>query len=122
MVARLDLAGVTISARICVIVERSGLCDELESVRPREVNHPFRLVACQVVFGEFLAEAIVPGNVDERLNRSWSKNTFERPMLSRTTIGIFFDQAVDARVVVGVRVVFSVTFIFTGDEFDKASV
>ncbi len=86
------------------------------------MNHLFWLIACQIVFGEFSAEAIVPGNFDERLNRGWSKNTLERPMLSRTTVGIFFDQAVDARVLVSVYVVLSVTSVLTGDESDETSV
>jgi hypothetical protein len=51
------------------------------------------------------------------LNWSRSQNTLERPRLSRTTVRIFFDQAVDARVVVGVCVVIlSVASVFTGDE------
>ena len=86
------------------------------------MNHPFRLVACQVVFGKLSAEAIVPSNFDERLNRSRSENTLERPSLSRATVGIFFDQAVDTGVVVGFRVVFSVASVFTGDESDETSV
>ncbi len=86
------------------------------------MNHFSWLITCQVVFGKLSAEAIVPGDVGERLNWGWSKNTFEGPSLSRTSVGIVFDQAVNARVVVGVRVVFSVTFIFTRDESDKASV
>ncbi len=122
MIARLDLAGVTISTRVCVIVERSGLCNELESVRPRKMNHLFGLIACQVVLGKFSAETIVPGNFDKGLNRGWSENTLEGPVLSRMTIGIFFDQAVDARVVVSVCVVLSVTSVFTGDESDKTSI
>ncbi len=123
MIARLELAGVAISTRICVIVERSGLGDEFERVRPREMNHLFWLIACQVVFGELSAETIIPGNFDERLNWGWSENTFEGPMLSRTTVGIFFDQAVDTGVVVGLCVVvFSVASVFTGDESDKPSV
>ncbi len=85
------------------------------------MNHLFGLVACQIVFGKFSAETIVPGNFDERLNRSWSKNTFEGPRLVRTTVGIFFDQAVDARVVVSVCVVFSVASVLTGDQSDKTS-
>jgi hypothetical protein len=87
------------------------------------MNHLLRLITSQVVLGEFSAETIVPGNFDEGLNRSWSENTLEGPSLSRTSIGIFFDQAVNARVVVGLRVVvFSVTSVFTGDELDKTSV
>jgi hypothetical protein len=87
------------------------------------MNHLLWLITSQVVLGEFSAETIIPGNFDERLNRGWSENTFEGPMLSRTTIGIFFDQAVDARVVVSLRVVvFSVASVLTGDESDKTSV
>jgi hypothetical protein len=86
------------------------------------VNHPFWLITGQVVFGELSAETIVPGNVDERLNRSWTENTFWRPRLSRTTIRIFFDQTVDARVVVGLRVVvFLAASVLTGDESDESS-
>jgi hypothetical protein len=86
------------------------------------MNHLFGLVTRQVVLGEFSAETIIPGNFDERLNRSWSENTFKGPKLSRTTVGIFFDQAVDTGVVVGFRVVFSVSSVFTGDESDETSV
>jgi hypothetical protein len=75
-----------------------------------------------VVFGEFSAETILPSNFDEGLNWSWSKNAFEGPRLSRTTVRIFFDQAVNAGVVVGIRVVvFSVASVFTGDKSDKTS-
>jgi hypothetical protein len=87
------------------------------------MNHLFWFITSQVVLGKFSAKTIIPSNVDERLNWGWSKNAFERPMLSRTTIGIFFDQAVDARVVVSLRVVvFSVASVLTGDESDKTSV
>ncbi len=85
------------------------------------MNHLLWLITSQVVLGKFLAETIIPGDFDERLNRGWSENTFEGPSLSRATVGIFFDQAVDARVVVGVCVVFSVSSVFTGDESDKPS-
>ena len=121
MIARLDLTGVAISTRVCVIVERARFGDELESVRPREMNHLSWLITCQVVFGELSAETIIPGNFDERLNWGWSENTFEGPMLSRTTI-IFLDQAVNAGVVVSVCVVLSVTSVLTGDKSDKTSV
>ena len=121
MIARLDLTGVAISTRIGVIVEGSGLGDELERVRPREVNHLFGLIACQVVFGKFSAETIIPGNIDEGRDWSGSEITFAGPSLSRTTI-IFFDQAVNAGVVVSVCVVLSVTSVLTGDESDKTSV
>ncbi len=86
------------------------------------MNHLFWLIACQVVFSKFLAETIVPGNFDEGLNRSRSENTLEGPSLNRATVGIFFDQAVDARVVVSVCVVLSVTSVLTGDESDETSV
>ena len=121
MIARLDLTGVAISTRIRVIVERSGLGDELESVRPRKMSHLFRLIACQVVFGELSAETIVPCNVDKGGNWSRSEITLAGPGLSRTTI-IFLDQAVNARVVVSVCVVLSVTPVLTGDESDETSV
>jgi hypothetical protein len=85
------------------------------------MNHLFWFIACQIVFSEFSAKTVVPGNFDERLNRSRSENTLEGPMLSQTTIGIFFDQAVDAQIVVGVLVVFSVASVLTGDESDKTS-
>jgi hypothetical protein len=86
------------------------------------MNHLLWLIACQIVFGELSAETIVPGNFDEGLNRGWSENTLEGPMLSRATVGIFFDQTVNARVVVGVRIVFSVASVLTGDKSDKTSV
>jgi hypothetical protein len=87
------------------------------------MNHLLWLITCQVVFGELSAETIIPGNFDERLNWGWSENTFEGPSLSRTSIGIFLDQAVDARIVVGLRVVvFSVASVLTGDKSDKTSV
>jgi hypothetical protein len=87
------------------------------------MNHLFWFIACQIVFGELSAETIVPGNFDEGLNRGWSENTLEGPSLSRTSIGIFLDQAVDARIVVGLRVVvFSVASVLTGDESDKTSI
>jgi hypothetical protein len=86
------------------------------------MNHPFRFVAWQIVFGEFSAETIIPGDFNERLNWCWSENAFERPRLSRATIGVFFDQAVNAGVVVGLRVVvFSVASVLTGEESDKTS-
>jgi hypothetical protein len=86
------------------------------------VNHPFRFVTYQIVFGELSAKKIVPGNVDKRLNRSWTKNAFRRPRLSRTTVKIFFDQTVDARVVVGLRVfVFLTASVFTWDKSDESS-
>jgi hypothetical protein len=122
VVARLNLTDIASTTRIDIIVERDRFGDEFESIRPREVNYPFRLVTCQIVFGELSAKTIVPGNVDKRLNRSWSENTLGRPRLSRTTIGIFFDQTVDAGVIVGLCVVvFSVASVFTGDESDKTS-
>jgi hypothetical protein len=121
VIARLDLTGIAISTRLSIIIERSRFGDELECVRSREVNYLFRLVACQVVLGKLSAEAITPGNVNERLNRGWSKNTFEGPRLSSTTSGIFFDQAVNAGIVVSLRVVLSVASVFTGDESDKTS-
>jgi hypothetical protein len=87
------------------------------------VNHLLWLITSQVVLGEFSAETIIPGDLDERLNRGRSENTFEGPSLSRATVGIFFDQTVNARVVVGVRiVVLSVTSVLTGDESDKTGV
>ncbi len=109
MIARFDLAGVTVSTRICVIVERSGFGDEFESVRSREMNHLFGLIACQIVFGKLSAETITPGNFDKGLNRGWSENTFEGPSFSRATI-------------LGVCVVFSVASVLTGDKSDKTSV
>jgi len=91
VVARFNLTDVEVAARLRIVVERSGFGNELQRVRPRGVNHPFWLITCQVVFGELSAETIIPGNVDERLNRSWTKNAFWRPRLSRTTVRIFFD-------------------------------
>jgi hypothetical protein len=85
------------------------------------VNHLFGLLTLQVVLGEFAAETIIPSNFDEGLNRGWSKNTFKRLKLSRATVGIFVNQAVDARVVVGLCVVFSVASVLTGDESDEMS-
>jgi hypothetical protein len=121
VIARLDLAGVAISARICIIVERSGSGDELKRVRPREMNHPFRLVTGQIVFGKLSAETIAPGDFNEGLNWGRSENTLKRPRFSRTTIEVFLDQAVDARVVVGFCVILSVTSVLAGDESDETS-
>jgi hypothetical protein len=85
------------------------------------MNHLSWLIACQVVFGEFSAETIIPGDIDEGRDWSGSEITLAGPSLSRTTI-IFFDQAVDAGVVVSVCVVLSVTSVLTGDESDETSV
>ncbi len=63
-------------------VERSGLGNEFERVRPREMNHLLWLVTRQVVLGEFSAETIIPGNFDKGLNRGRSENTSEGPLLS----------------------------------------
>jgi hypothetical protein len=76
----------------------------------------------QVVFSELWAETITPGDIDERLNRSMTENALRWPRLSRTTVKIFFDQTVDARVIVGLRVVvFLTASVFTWDESDEPS-
>ncbi len=82
MVARLNLTDIASTTKIGIVVERSGFGDEFESVRPREVNHPFWLVACQIVFGELSAERIVPSDVNKRLNWGWPENALLRPRLS----------------------------------------